>query len=661
MIENYFSSWEVAMEKHSDEHQRAVATFLTGENFYLQHLLGVHFKNDEYIFRVWAPNAKQVWLVGTFNNWQETLAMHKQEMSGIWEVQTKLPQEGDLYKFQVEQENGKKIMKIDPFAIRFETRPGTAAVLHTIPEKKWRDGLWRGRQKRSQSFKRPVNIYEVHASSWKHDEHGQPYTFERLAKELVPYVKEMGYTHIELMPLMEHPLGASWGYQLTGYFALSESYGSPEAFQDFVEACHLNNIGVLVDWVPGHFCQNEDALARYDGTPTFEYQDVNRAENKRWGAINFDLGKPQVQSFLISNAFYWIDVYHIDGFRVDAVSSMIYRDYDEGSWTPNHEGGNRNFEGYYFLQKLNAVIKLAHPEILMIAEESSSETKITGMIEMGALGFDYKWNMGWMNDVLRFYEMDPVYRKDHFELVTFSFMYRLQENYLLAFSHDEVVHGKKSLMHKMWGDRYKQFAQLRNLYTFLMVHPGKKLLFMGSEWGQFLEWKYDEGLEWVDLADPLNAKMQHFTKTLNQFYKEERSLWEFDYEEQTLEIIDADNKEDSILTFIRKGKTKKDFLIIILNFAPVERHAFPVGVLYPGIYKEVLNTEMKEFGGTWERPNEPVKTIPKKMKQFDFQIETIVPALGALILRPDEIDWRYKSRTQLKTKKGGKVESTPTK
>lgn len=624
--------------------------FLTGENFYVQHFLGLHQLENGYIFRVWAPHARQVFLCGDFNQWDQSLPMTKREKSGVWEITTSLPQEGQLYKFLIEQANGRKIMKFDPFAVRFEERPGTAAVIYNIAEKKWRDGLWRGRQKRMNTLKRPMNVYEVHASSWKHHEDGKPYSFGDLKEELIPYVKQMGYTHIEFLPLMEHPLGASWGYQVTGFFALSSYFGTPEELRDFVDTCHANNIGVFVDWVPAHFCVNEDTLPYYDGTPTFEYADPDRAHNRRWGTIVFDHGKPEVQSFLISNALFWIEMYHLDGLRVDAVSSMLYLDYDEGPWQPNFEGGNRNYEGFYFLQRLTRVVKLAHPQVLLMAEESSSDTKITGLIEDGSLGFDYKWNMGWMNDVLKFYEMDPYFRKDNFTLLTFSFMYMMQEHYLLAFSHDEVVHGKKSLMHKMWGDRYKQFAQLRNMYTYMMTHPGKKLLFMGSEWGQYLEWKYAEGLEWIDLKDEKNHSMQQFTKTLNELYKEERSLWEQEDSGDTIEIIDADNVEESVLTFIRKSKKKKDFVIVALNLAPVERKNFAIGVPFAGSYKEILNTEMKEFGGTWTSSNPVRQTLDKPFKQFDQQIQTILPSLGALIIKPDQI--QTKKRRQVE---GGKV------
>lgn len=597
----------------------------------------MHKNESGYVFRVWAPHARQVFLVGDFNQWDESLPMEKREKSGVWELVSSLPVEGQLYKFLVEQSDGRKIMKLDPFAIRFEKRPGTAAVIYTISEKKWNDHSWQKRQKNAETLKQPLNIYEVHASSWKHHDNGQPYSFKELKEELIPYVKEMGYTHIEFLPLMEHPLGASWGYQLTGFFALSSYYGTPEEFRDFVDLCHQNNIGVFVDWVPAHFCMNEDTLPYYDGTPTFEYEDPNRAHNIRWGTLCFDLGKPQVQSFLISSALFWLDVYHLDGMRVDAVSSMLYLDYDEGPWQPNHEGGNRNYEGYYFLQKLNAVIKLAFPQATMTAEESSSETQITGMIESGALGFDYKWNMGWMNDVLRFYEMNPVFRKDNFHLLTFSFMYMMNEHYILPFSHDEVVHGKKSLMHKMWGDRYNQFAHLRNMYTFMMTHPGKKILFMGSEWGQFLEWKYNEGLEWVDLEDEMNHKMQHFTAVLNNLYEKEASLWELEDTSETIELIDADNTEESVLTFMRRSKNTQDFLIIALNLVPVERKNFAIGVPFPGSYKEVLNTEKIEFGGTWTKDNLVCQSVSQPFKGFDQQIQTILPALGALIIKPEKI------------------------
>lgn len=618
----------------------ALKTFAGGENYHAERLFGPHATDDGYVFRVWAPHAQMVWLVGDFNEWEDTLPMERDEY-GVWSVLAADAQEGQLYKFKVKQSTGRIVYKIDPYAMRFEERPNDASVIHTIPEFKWGDGLWRGRQKRSNYFERPMNIYEVHAGSWKQHEDGSPYDFDDLTEELVPYLKKMNYTHVEFMPLMEHPLDASWGYQLTGYFAFCNAYGRPEQFQRFVNECHRENIGVIVDWVPGHYCINDDALAYYDGCAMYEYEDHDRASNPEWGALNFDLGKPQVQSFLISSAFFWIETFHLDGMRIDAVSNMIYLDYGDKPWKPNKYGGNRNLEGWHFLRKLNKVVKFAHPKTVMIAEESSAGTKVTGMLEEDSLGFDYKWNMGWMNDVLNFFQMDPLFRGDHMDMLTFSWMYRMSENFLLPLSHDEVVHGKKSLMNKMWGDRYRQFAQLRTLYAYQMTHPGKKLLFMGGEWGQYLEWRYYEGLPFGDLADGLNGKMQHYTAALNALYRDERALWETEDKPESLEVIDADNRDQTVLSFIRHGRKKHDFLIVVMNLTAVEQRDFTFGVPYPGTYREIMNTETKEFGGTLARRNPQRKTHEKVFKGYDQCIRTNVPAFGTLILKPADVNVRY--------------------
>ena len=619
----------------------AMYTFGTGENFHLQNYLGVHELEGEegFVFRVWAPHAEQIQVIGDFTGWFDTPLDMTQNHIGVWEATSSLPEEGQLYKFLVKRKGGQVVEKMDPFATYLEPRPGTGAVIRKQKAKKWKDGLWMGCRKRFGFQKRPVNIYEVHASSWKLKEDGQPYTFKELKEELIPYLVKMNYTHVEFLPLMAHPLGMSWGYQLMGYFAFEHTYGTPEEFQDFVEVCHQNNIGVLVDWVPGHYTQNDDALAYFDGTPTFEYQDHDRAHNYRWGALNFDLGKNQVQSFLISSALYWIENYHIDGIRVDAVSNMLYLDYDEGPWMPNKDGGNRNLEGYGFLQKLNREIKNRYPDVMMIAEESTASTPITQPIEEGGLGFDFKWNMGWMNDILRFYEEDPIYRQYDFNLMTFSFMYCFNENYVLPFSHDEVVHGKKSMMHKMWGDRYNQFAGLRNLYAYQLCHPGKKLLFMGSEFGQFLEWKHDYQLEWGNLEDEMNQKMQVFTSHMNAFYKDHRSLWQIDDSYDGIEIIDADNRAESVLSFIRKDDkgNKGDILVCVFNLTPVERKDFTIGLPIAGIYEEVLNTEMEEFGGVWKEGNPDTRTQKAKWKDYENTLSFTLPALGASI-------WRVKRR-----------------
>ena len=623
-------------------------TFGRGDNFHLQEYLGAHKETrgeqEGFTFRVWAPNAQAVDLIGDFTDWEARKIPMVRNEGGVWEVFCSDAKEGDIYKYLVTRQNGHQVQKIDPLALWMEKRPNTGSIIKTIPEKNWKDGLWRARRKKLGFKERPVNIYEVHAGSWKRNEDHSSYTFKQLKDELIPYLVEMNYTHVEFMPVMAHPLGLSWGYQLMGYFALEQTYGSPEEFQDFVEECHLNNIGVIVDWVPGHFIINDDALAYYDGTPTFEYQDEHRAHNYGWGALNFDLGKNQVQSFLISSLKFWIDTYHLDGIRVDAVSNMLYLDYDSGPWTPNIDGGNLNYEGVHFLRRLNAIIKNEHPDVMMIAEESSAGQKITGPEEEGGLGFDYKWNMGWMNDILRFYEEDPIYRKFDFNLVTFSFMYAFSENFLLPFSHDEVVHGKKSLMHKMWGDRYNQFAGLRNLLTYQICHPGKKLLFMGSEFGQFLEWKSEEQLEWGNLEDEMNAKMSRFTSQLNHFYKEHKELWEIDDSFDGLEIIDADNRDQSVLSMIRKNR-KGDLLVCVFNMAPVERKDFTIGVPVSAVYEEIWNTELEEWGGVWKEHNPTVQSQDGLWKDYEQTLTFTLPALGASIWKVKRKVRKTKSKT----------------
>ena len=623
-------------------------TFGRGDNFHLQEYLGAHKETrgeqEGFTFRVWAPNAQAVDLIGDFTDWEARKIPMVRNEGGVWEVFCSDAKEGDIYKYLVTRQNGHQVQKIDPLALWMEKRPNTGSIIKTIPEKNWKDGLWRARRKKLGFKERPVNIYEVHAGSWKRNEDHSSYTFKQLKDELIPYLVEMNYTHVEFMPVMAHPLGLSWGYQLMGYFALEQTYGSPEEFQDFVEECHLNNIGVIVDWVPGHFIINDDALAYYDGTPTFEYQDEHRAHNYGWGALNFDLGKNQVQSFLISSLKFWIETYHLDGIRVDAVSNMLYLDYDSGPWTPNIDGGNLNYEGVHFLRRLNAIIKNEHPDVMMIAEESSAGQKITGPEEEGGLGFDYKWNMGWMNDILRFYEEDPVYRKFDFNLVTFSYMYAFSENFLLPFSHDEVVHGKKSLMHKMWGDRYNQFAGLRNLLTYQICHPGKKLLFMGSEFGQFLEWKSEEQLEWGNLEDEMNAKMSRFTSQLNHFYKEHKELWEIDDSFDGLEIIDADNRDQSVLSMVRKNR-KGDLLVCVFNMAPVERKDFTIGVPVSAVYEEIWNTELEEWGGVWKEHNPTVQSQEGLWKDYEQTLTFTLPALGASIWKVKRKVRKTKSKT----------------
>lgn len=608
--------------------------FYAGCNSNLIEYLGCQKEKEGYRFTVWAPNARAVAVVGDFSNWQMGVPLKKVPETGLWTVCVKSAQEGQHYKYRIEQSDGTVKLKIDPFALQFEVRPKDASIVRSLPQKKWRDNLWTANRKRHPFERRPINIYEVHFSSWKTKPDGTFYSFQELQETLIPYVKERGYTHIEFMPLMEHPLDESWGYQVTGFFALSSKYGTIEEMQDFIEGAHLQNIGVIMDWVPAHFNLNDYSLPYYDGTAQYEYQDPDRAINKRWGTGQFDLGKQEVRNFLISNASFWLTYFHLDGLRVDAVSSMLYLDYDEGPWKPNQLGTNVNLEGKDFLQEMTQTLREKHPHVLLIAEESTDWSGVTHPVAQGGLGFHYKWNMGWMNDTLRFFEGDPLYRKSHYRLLTFSFMYLFNERYILPFSHDEVVHGKKSLMHKMPGDRYNQFANLRTMEVWRITHPGKKLHFMGNEYGQFLEWRDDQELEWDNEKDELNQRHHHFMYTLNQLYLKERSLWELDHSPEGLQIVEADNEEQTVIAYIRYGKRKRDLLLVILNLTPVERRDFRIGVPYKGTYEELLNTEKEEFGGTWTRGQGAMFTeeIPKNHQPFSLKL--ILPAMSALIIRP---------------------------
>lgn len=588
-------------------------------------------------FTVWAPHAQEIAVVGDFNDWHEEDLMAKVDDTGVWTLEMTGVYEGQCYKYRIVQSDGNVAYKIDPYALNFEVRPKDASVVKFLPEKDWQDHTWMNARRRWPVYDRPVNIYEVHLSSWRHHGDGSWYSIDELATELIPYVKDMGYTHIEFMPLMEHPLDASWGYQPTGFYALSSKYGYMEQLQNFVERAHQAGIGVIMDWIPGHFNRNDYGLAYYDGTPQFEYADKNQADNHQWGTLNFDLGKNQVQSFLISNALFWIETFHLDGLRVDAVSNMLYRDYDGGDWTPNIDGGRENYEGVAFLQKLNTVLFGRHPDLIIAAEESTDWPGVTHPVSAGGLGFNFKWNMGWMNDTLRFFEMDPLFRGDNLNLITFSFMYAFNENFILPFSHDEVVHGKKSLMHKMFGDRYNQFAGLRTLQSFQIFHPGKKLSFMGNEFGQFLEWKFYEDLEWDSLDDPMNAAHLQFVKRLNRFYQDHRELWEIDHSYDGIDILDADNRDDTVLFFIRQGKKPRNFLVIAFNFTPVERQHVHIGVPYKGQYEEVWNTEWASLGGTWEEGQGTIKTKEMAIHGKEHAIEVILPAMSATVFAPKRV------------------------
>ena len=625
-----------ALQEQLSEH---IYHFNHGNHEAAYQFLGCHKVDQDgvtgYRFAIWAPNAANVYIQGDFNHWQNEPLSHIE--AGVWAGIIEGAERSQCYKVGIDHGNGHIEYKIDPFGFNFEIAPKDATVVWGLEDFEWSDQVWMNQQWRKNSVHSPLNIYEVHASSWRRHPDGRTYTFAELADSLIPYVKEMGYTHIEMMPLMDHPLDASWGYQITGYYAVCGRYGTLEEFKDFVNQAHQAGIGVIMDWVPGHFCRNANALAYYDGTPTFEYQDVNRANNVGWGTLNFDLGKNQVQSFLISNAMFWLKECHLDGLRVDAVSNMLYLDFDQGPWTPNEDGSNHNRQGVAFLQKLNTTIKDHLPHVLMIAEESTDWKGITHAVSEGGLGFDYKWNMGWMNDTLRFFETDPYYRPQNFRLITFVFMYQYNERYVLPFSHDEVVHGKKSLLDKIPGSRETQFETLRLLHGYMMAQPGKKLHFMGNELGQYLEWRYYSELEWKDLSFEFNREYQHYMKTLNQIGRDYKALHYYDTEPAGLTVLDADNVEQAVLTMMRQGKAKRDFLIIALNFIPVERQEYRIGVPYKGEYEVLLNSQMQEFGGRWTENLPVMKTEEVPHDGQPYSIVTTVPSLGVLYIKPKRV------------------------
>lgn len=619
---------------HENEFNERAYLFNTGNYFQSYDFLGCHKLSKGYSFTVWAPHAKEVYLVGDFNNWERDLPLQRCGQTGLWRIETALPERKQLYKYGIVDQQDNYQLKIDPFALEYEKKPGNSSVVITLPHKKWHDFSWLKKRKQNEITSEPLNIYEVHAGSWKIHGEEDYYSYAELTKELIPYVKKMGYTHVEFMPLMEHLLDASWGYQLMGYFAPSSRFGDLLGFLRMIDTFHQNGIGVIMDWVPGHFIKNTDALALFDGTACFEYSDPAQANNVRWGSWNFDVGKDQVQSFLISSAMFWLDFCHLDGLRVDAVSNLLYLDYDEGKeGTKNSAGTNLKTEGIAFIKKLNRTIKKYQPDALMIAEESSAFPQVTDALKNGGLGFSYKWNMGWMNDVLKFFETDPLFRKGQLNLLTFSFVYMFDEKFVLALSHDEVVHGKKSLMHKMPGDRYNQFANLRTLFVYMLGHPGKKLLFMGSEWGQFLEWRYWSSLEWVDLNDEMNRKMQYFTQQLNKFYRNEPALWQQDHSPLGIEVFDANDPNAETLGFTRRGVKEDDVVIFAFNFVPVEKQHFILPVPYAGVYEEVINTEMLEYGGTWTKGQGEFISRGQPYRGQADSIEVILPAESALVIK----------------------------
>ncbi|HIJ77841.1 MAG: 1,4-alpha-glucan branching protein GlgB [Desulfobulbaceae bacterium] len=617
--------------------------FNTGTNYEIYNKLGAHQLTAEGIkgtvFRVWAPSARRVSVLGNFNYWDGRVhQMRVLGKSGVWELFIPDIAQGEPYKFEIKTQNMSLMEKADPFQFHGEVRPKTASIVWSLDDYNWADAKWLDKRKKHPQLERPMAIYEVHLGSWRRDpaDPTRMLSFQELAAAMIPYVKEMGFTHIELMPIMEHPLDESWGYQTTGYYSVTSRHGTPQDFMNFVDLCHQNDIGVILDWVPSHFPTDGHALSYFDGTALYEHQDPRQGAHPEWGTLIFNYGRKEVQNFLIANALFWIEKFHIDGFRVDAVASMLYLDYgrQDGEWIPNCYGGKENIDAIDFLRHLNSIVYGKHPDTMMIAEESTSFFGVSKPADMGGLGFGYKWNMGWMNDTLGYFSKDPIYRKYHQNALTFSLLYAFTENFILPLSHDEVVHGKQSLLFKMPGDMWQKFANLRLLYFYMWTHPGKKLLFMGMEFAQISEWYCKVSLDW-HLPEQMaqHKQMQDFVKSLNKIYRDNPSLWEVDFVGDGFAWMDFKDVDSSILSYARYSKDKKEHVVCLLNFTPQVMNDYRVGVPEAGIYQEIFCSDLKEFGGSGVWNGKEQKTIPEPFGEAANHIRVSVPPLGGIILK----------------------------
>ena len=629
-----------------------IKKFAAGIHYAIYEKMGAHPMTingvEGVYFSVWAPCAMRVSVVGDFNQWDGR--RHQMRRVGwddacIFELFIPGLKQGDIYKYEIKTRHGEPMLKADPYANYAELRPNTASIVWDVSRYQWKDKEWMARRAKTDTKDKPMNIYEVHLGSWMRkdismDEEGNPvtgsefYNYREIAEKLAAYVKEMGYTHVELMPVMEHPLDGSWGYQVTGYYAPTSRYGTPDDFMAFMDYMHQQGIGVILDWVPAHFPRDAYGLAAFDGTCVYEHEDPRKGAHPHWGTLIYNYGRPGVSNFLIANALFWADKYHADGIRMDAVASMLYLDYgkNDGEWVANIYGGNENLEAVEFLKHLNTVFKGRKDGAVLIAEESTAWPMITGKPADGGLGFDYKWNMGWMNDFLSYMKCDPYFRNYHYGELTFSMLYAYSEDFVLVFSHDEVVHGKGSMMGKMPGDTLEKRAEnLRAAYGFMIGHPGKKLLFMGQEYGQIDEWNENASLEWNLLEYPLHKNMQTYVKALNKLYLEHPALYEQDYSPEGFEWINCSYQKESMVMFLRRSKDKKETLLFVCNFDTVDHEKFRVGVPFAGKYKEILNSDSKEFGGNG-LGNSRVKTA-KKMEwdERDYSIEMHIPPMSCLV------------------------------
>lgn len=610
----------------------ALWLFHKGEATHAYEFLGAHpdvSTPKRVVFRTWAPSARQVAVVGDFNGWdghQNPAARISQ--NGVWECTVDGVSCFDNYKFAIETSSGEWVLKADPYGFHFETRPANASKVLPLDGFDWRDGAWMQQRKKQSILRRPLNIYEVHAGSWQRYPDGHPLDYRALAQRLADYCTSMHYTHVELMPVMEYPYDASWGYQVTGYYAPTSRYGTPQDFMFLVDYLHRAGIGVILDWVPAHFPRDAQGLSLFDGTPCYEYRDPRKGEHRRWGTKIFDYGRPEVRSFLISNAMFWLDEYHIDGLRVDAVASMLYLDYDRspGEWSPNSYGGNEHVEAVEFLRQLNRSVFREHPDAMMIAEESTAWPLVTRPVEDGGLGFLLKWNMGWMNDMLGYMQTDPLFRSGNQQALTFSFFYAFSENYVLPISHDEVVHGKRSMIEKMPGEYDDKFANLRAFYGYMMAHPGKKLLFMGQEFGQFIEWDFEKELDWILLDYDSHAALQRYVRDLNAFYLEHPALWEIDCSWEGFSWIANDDRSGSTIAFRRIDLSGEE-LIAVCRFIPSGAEEYRIGVPREGIYKVAFSSDDIRYGGSGRAS---AGRIESEKVAYHGQEQSVVLRLGPL-------------------------------
>jgi 1,4-alpha-glucan branching enzyme len=620
--------------------------YLSGEGTHYQKYekLGAHVREVAGArgvhFGVWAPNARRVSVVGNFNVWDGRVhPMRHRGSSGIWELFIPGMDEGELYKFEILSSIGNALgLKTDPYGFAGEVRPNNASVVRTIDGYKWKDTAWMESRSLRDWLHSPMTIYELHAGSWRRnpEEENRWLTYRELADELLPYLKRMGFTHIELLPIMEHPLDASWGYQTVGYFAVTSRFGSPADFMYFVDRCHQQEIGVILDWTPAHFPRDAHGLGLFDGTHLYEHADPRRGAHPDWGTLVFNYGRNEVQNFLMSNALFWLDKYHLDGLRVDAVASMLYLDYSRkpGEWIPNAFGGRENLEAIAFLKHLNEVLHSRHPGALMIAEESTSWPAVSRPTYVGGLGFDLKWNMGWMNDTLRYFALDPLFRQHHHNELTFSMIYAFQENFVLPLSHDEVVHGKRTLLEKMPGDDWQKFANLRLLFGYMYAHPGKKLLFMGSELAERNEFWEEGSVDWSLEESASHRGVQRLLTDLNRLHATERPFFEVDFEWAGFEWIDANDAAASILSFIRRARNPEDYVVVVCNFTPVLRLDYRVGVPGPGFYREILNTDSVYYQGSDAGNAGGVRAEPIPWNDRPWSIKLKVPPLAAVYFKP---------------------------